>query len=78
MSTLSIRLPDFLHNHLRELSVKQHVSMNQLIATALAEKVSALETESYLKDRAKHSDISKLGAILAKVPDVQPEEFDKL
>ena len=78
MSTLSIRLPDFLHNHLRELSVKQHVSMNQLIATALAEKVSALETESYLEERAKRADVSKLDAILAKVPDVQAKEYDKL
>ena len=78
MSTLSIRLPDFLHNHLRELSLKQHVSMNQLIATALAEKVSALETESYLEERAKRADVSKLDSILAKVADIEPEEYDKL
>jgi hypothetical protein len=52
--------------------------MNQLIATALAEKVSALETESYLEERSKRADISKLNAILAKVPDVEPEEYDEL
>ena len=31
MSTLSVRLPNSLHRHLRELAVREGVSMNQLI-----------------------------------------------
>ncbi len=48
MSTLSLRLPDSLHETARTLARNEHVSVNQLISTAVAEKISALMTESYL------------------------------
>jgi predicted DNA-binding ribbon-helix-helix protein len=51
VSTLSIRLPNSLHKNLKRISEKEGVSINQLIASAVAEKVSALKTESYLQVR---------------------------
>lgn len=48
MSTISLRLPDSLHAQVRELALKENVSINQLITLALAEKLSALMTEEYL------------------------------
>ena len=44
MATLSIRLPDSLHRQLKGLATKEKVSINQLISTAVAEKMSALMT----------------------------------
>src|SRR5437867_7593953 len=38
MSSLSLRLPDFLHREIRELAEQDHISINQFIATAVAEK----------------------------------------
>ncbi len=52
MSTLSLRLPESLHERARALAQQEGVSINQLIATALAEKISALDTVGYLRDRA--------------------------
>ncbi len=77
MSTLSLRLPDYLHNNIRELAEKEGISINQLITLAIAEKMSALMTEDYLEERAKRGDRAKYEAILAKVPDVEPEEHDR-
>ena len=54
------------------------ISMNQFITLAVAEKVSALVTVEYLKERAKRGSRQKFEAILANVPDVEPEEYDKL
>ena len=48
MSTISIRLPDSLHNRAKTIASQDHISMNQFIASAVAEKVSALATETYL------------------------------
>ena len=76
MSTLSIRLPDSLHNRARELAQEEHISINQLISTALAEKISALDTEEYLKVRSKRANREKFLAAMAKVPDTPPEERD--
>jgi len=78
MSTLSLRLPDYLHNSVRELAKQEGVSINQLITLAVAEKMSALMTEDYLEKRAKRGSRAKYEAVLAKVPDVEPEEYDRL
>ena len=52
--------------------------MNQFITLAVTEKVSALTTIEYLKKRAKRGSRQKFDAILANVPDVEPEEYDRL
>jgi hypothetical protein len=52
MSTLSLRLPESLHKHVKELASREGVSINQFIATAGAEKMSALMAEDYLRERA--------------------------
>jgi len=42
MSTMSLRLPDSIHRHIKEIAKREGVSINQLITTAVTEKVSAL------------------------------------
>jgi hypothetical protein len=77
MSTISLRLPESLHESARALAEKENISINQLITLALAEKVSALMTEEYLGERANRGSRDKFRAALAKVPDVEPEERDR-
>ncbi|MCA9970622.1 MAG: toxin-antitoxin system HicB family antitoxin [Anaerolineales bacterium] len=78
MSTLSLRLPDYVHNAVRELAQKEGISINQFITLAVAEKLSALMTEDYLAERAQRGSREKYDAVLAKVPDVEPESYDRL
>lgn len=78
MSTISLRLPDSLHEAVRELTKKEHTSINQFITIALAEKLSALMTEDYLAERARRGDRVKFERAMAKVADVEPEEQDRL
>jgi hypothetical protein len=78
MSTISLRLPESLHERVRELAQMENISINQLITLALAERVSALMTEEYLDKRAKRGDRRKFLRAMAKVADVEPEERDKL
>lgn len=44
MSSLSLRLPDSLHDKIRELAERENISINQFIAMAVAEKTAALLT----------------------------------
>ena len=78
MSTISVRLPNYLHETLRELAQEEQVSINQLIVLAIAEKVSALKAEEYLTQRAARGTRAKFEAAMAKVADVEPEEYDRL
>lgn len=77
MGILSIRLPETLHKQVRELASREGISIDQFIATAVAEKVSALMTEDYLAARAARGDRSRYDAALAQVPDALPEERDR-
>jgi len=74
MSAISVRLPDSLHQMVRELAERDQVSINQFIALALAEKVSALMTEEYLSERAERGSREKFEAALSPVADVEPVE----
>jgi hypothetical protein len=78
MSTLSLRLPSSLHRGVKELAKREGVSMNQIIATAVAEKLSALMTENYLAERAARGSRERFEAVLRKVPHVEPDERDGL
>ncbi len=77
MRTLSLRLSDSLHKRLKELASQEGISINQFIATAVAEKMSALMTEDYLQTRAQRGSRAKYKDALAQVPDVEPEEHDR-
>lgn len=78
MGALSLRLPESLHRKLGEVAEREGVSINQLISSAVAEKMSALMTEEYLGERARRASRRKLEAVLAKIPDVEPDESDRM
>lgn len=78
MSAISLRLPESLHNSARRIAEEEDISLNQLITTALAEKISALKTESYLSERAAKGTREKFEHALRKVAKVIPLEGDEL
>ena len=78
MSTLSLRIPKSLHDQIRELAKQEGISINQFVASAAAEKMSALLTEEYIKARAKRASLKKFQKVLKKVPNSEPEEYDRI
>lgn len=77
MSNLTVRLPDSLHGMLKELAKSEGISINQFMVLAAAEKMSALATENFLRKEADSGSRERLLGVLAKVPDVEPEEHDR-
>lgn len=78
MAVLSLRLPESLHRRVREMAKQEGISMNQFVALALAEKVSALDTVDYLRQRAARADVSNFDRVLDMVPDIEPDAHDRL
>ncbi|NET48046.1 MAG: toxin-antitoxin system HicB family antitoxin [Merismopedia sp. SIO2A8] len=78
MSTLNIQLPDSLYRNLQQLADQDGISLDQFVALAIAEKISALTTEDYLQGRASRGDRTRYANVLAKIPDGEPESYDKL
>lgn len=76
MSTLSLRIPNSLHEQIRHLAKRDGISINQFLASAAAEKMSALLSEEYIEERARRASLRKFQHVLKKVPDTEPEDFD--
>ena len=78
MSTLSLRLANSLHNEVKHLARKEGISINQFIASAVAEKMSALMTEDFLVERSKKGNKKAFIQAMSKIPNVEPDANDKL
>jgi len=78
MSTMTVRLPESLHDQLKDLAKAEGISINQFLVIAAAEKMSALKTVEFLESEAKLASRKGFDNVLRKVPDVQPDEADRL
>nr|WP_324257663.1 toxin-antitoxin system HicB family antitoxin [Cellvibrio fontiphilus] len=78
MSTLSLRLPDSVHEQIKLLAKKDGISINQFAASAIAEKMAAYLTEEYLKKRAANGSEQAFLSAMDKVPATEPAAEDKL
>jgi hypothetical protein len=78
MSTLQLTLPQSMREQIEALAQKEGISVHEFIMLAVAEKLATLATADYLTERAKRGSREKLLAVLAKAPDVEPEDYDKL
>lgn len=78
MSAINIEVPESLFGKLKEVAAKDQSTPEQFALLALAEKLSSVITVEYLEERAKRAKLERFEQLLAKVPDVEPEESDRL
>jgi len=78
MSQYALRLPDSLLDLARKSARREHASMNQLFVSAIAEKLSALETESMLRERGALADEGSFRDVLARVQHEPIREGDEV
>jgi hypothetical protein len=78
MTALSLRLPESLHRKLAEVAASEGISINQLITTAVAEKMSALMTEEYIGKRAAKGSRQRFEIALSRVAERPPDENDRI
>ena len=78
VSTYPLRLPKSLKDEVARVAERDHTSMNQFIAIAVAEKISVLETESLFRERAKLADLDAFKAILFRPGGESPRSGDEL
>lgn len=63
-SNFALRLQPSLLEEVRRVAEAEGVALNQLINVAVAEKLSALRTEDYFKERTARGDVAKALEIL--------------
>jgi hypothetical protein len=78
MTTMQIRVPAPVKHKAEEVANQLHISLSEFATRALIEKLSVAVKDPYLEARAKRGDRRKFEAVLAQVPDVPPDDYDKL
>ena len=77
-STYPLRLPRSLKAAVERLSKQEGTSINQFVATAVAEKVSALSTAEYFADHRNRADFEAFDRILNREGGEAPREGDEV
>jgi hypothetical protein len=76
--TYPLRLPRSLKEAVERLSREDRTSINQFVAVAVAEKVSALETARYFSDRQARADFKAFDKIMRRKNGKAPREGDEM
>ena len=77
MTALTVRLPNSVHQKIKELAERDAISVNQFIASAAAEKMASVMTLDYLKAEAAKGKRSDFENYLGRVPDVLAQPGDE-
>ncbi|BCU08043.1 toxin-antitoxin system HicB family antitoxin [Allochromatium tepidum] len=77
MSALTIRLPNSVHQTIKELAARDQISVNQFIASAAAEKMAAVLTLDYLRTEAAKGRREDFLQLLDLAPDAPPLPGDE-
>jgi len=76
--TYPLRLPRSLKEAVERISREDRTSINQFVATAVAEKVSALQTARYFVDRRARADFKAFDKIMKRKRGKAPREGDEM
>lgn len=78
MTALQVQLPEKLHEKVNEIVDTHHLSMDMVVAASLAQWLSRIVPDPYLEERAQRATGEGFSQALSQVPDVPPEEYDRL
>ena len=78
LAAYPLRLPKSLKSALSEICREEGTSMNQFVATAVAEKISVLNTAEFFAERKNEADIDEAFRLLRRNGGQPPEPHDRI
>jgi predicted transcriptional regulator len=78
MILIQVQISDELFQQIQAIAEQKNLPLEQIVEQALAAQVSAWKDTQYLKARGERGSWTHFQQVLAKVPDREPEEFDRL
>lgn len=76
-STYPLRLPRSVKAAVERIAKEEGVSVNQFVATAVAEKLSAMNTAAFFAERARRGDLAEFRRILTRAGGEPPRPGDE-
>ena len=78
MTTINTKVPDALFRQAKKIAEREEISLDEFVALALASQISSWNTGKSFAERAEKGDWQKAREILAKAPEIEAEDYDKL
>lgn len=78
MTTINAKIPDALFRQAKTIAEREEMTLDQFIALALASQISSWNVGKSFNERAQRGDWEKAREVLAKAPDVEAEDSDKI
>ena len=78
MSAYALRLPASMKAEAEKLAAEDGTSLNQFVATAVAEKVSALRTARYFTEKKGRADWAAFDRIMRREGGEPPQPGDEI
>ena len=76
-ATYPLRLPRSIKAAVEKMAKSEGISMNQFVATAVAEKLAVLGTAAYFAERRSRADLATFKRILKRKGGAAPSEGDE-
>lgn len=68
MSSITIKIPEYLRKQVEKLSNEEGISIDQFFTTAVSEKISVIKEIDYIANRAKRASDEKFEEVMKKIP----------
>jgi len=78
MKTLQVRLPDHIHEKVKDFAKDEGISMNNFIVSSISNEVVRQETRDFFKKSASNFDAQVFAEALAAIPDTPVPVSDKI
>lgn len=72
MTALTVRLPNSVHQKVKELAERDDISVNQFIASAVSEKMASVMTLDYLRSEAGKGQRSDFDRYMNLIAEAKP------
>lgn len=77
VSTFPLRLPHSIKAAVQRVSREDGTSMNQFVATAVAEKLAVMETERFFQKRSARADLKKFDELMDREGGAPAQDGDQ-
>jgi hypothetical protein len=77
-STYPLRLPRSIKAEVQRRAKQDGISINQFVATAVAEKLAAMNTAAFFADRRKRADFKAFDRLMRRKGGEAPRQEDRM
>jgi hypothetical protein len=78
VTTYPLRLPRSIKEAVARIAKREGTSINQFVVTAVAEKLSALETAAFFEERRRRADLKAFKRIMTRQGGEPPRPGDEV